>query len=111
MPTAWRSDFVVEAENLAHTCLQGRSSLADQLRRAAMSVCLNTAEGAGEYSAAEKARFYRLARRSATECAAALDICRALRLVDEPALDKGDDQLRRIVSMLTKLVVRSPGDL
>jgi len=38
-------------------------------QRAATSVPLNIAEGAGEYSGAEKSRFYRIAKRSATECA------------------------------------------
>jgi len=45
--------------------------------------------------------------RSATECAAALDICRAIRVGDKPDLELGDDMLRRIVSMLTKLILRA----
>ncbi len=49
-------------------------SVADQLIRAASSIMLNIAEGAGEYSSPEKARFYRMARRSAWECAAILDV-------------------------------------
>jgi four helix bundle protein len=53
---------------------RGRAYLADQFQRAASSVPLNIAEGAGEYSSAEKGRFYRMAKRSATECAALL-IC------------------------------------
>ena len=100
-------EFVVHAERLAQSLPVGRSALADQLRRAAMSICLNTAEGAGEFSAAEKARFHRLARRSATECAAALDICRVLSLSEESGLATGDEMLRRIVSMLTKMVMRT----
>ena len=100
-------EFVTHAEQLAESLPAGRASLADQLRRASMSICLNTAEGAGEFSPAEEARFYRLARRSATECAAALDICRAIRVGDKPDLELGDDMLRRIVSMLTKLILRT----
>ncbi len=98
--------FVAHAEQLVQGLPSGRSALADQLRRASMSICLNTAEGAGEFSRAEKARFYRLARRSATECAAALDICRVLGLSEPDALEAGDELLRRIVSMLTKMVMR-----
>jgi four helix bundle protein len=86
-------EFVTHAEQLAESLPLGRASLADQLRAASMSICLNTAEGAGEFRPAEKARFYRLARRSATECAAALDICRAIRVGDKPDLELGDDML------------------
>ena len=100
-------DFVVHADQLIQNLPPGRGALADQLRRASMSICLNTAEGAGGFSPAEKARFYRLARRSATESAGALDICRSLHLSDESALDAGDDLLRRVVSMLTKMIMRA----
>ena len=54
---------------------RGRAYLADQLQRAATSVALNIAEGAGEFPRNEKARFYRMAKRSATECAAIFDVC------------------------------------
>ena len=103
-------EFVVHAEQLVRALPSERSALADQIRRASMSICLNTAEGAGEFSPAEKARFYRLARRSATECAAAIDICRVLDLSEEPALEAGDILLRRIVSILTRMIMRTaPG--
>src|SRR5438034_11291886 len=48
--------------------------LRDQLDRASASIVLNIAEGAGRSSAPDKARFYAIARGSATECAAALDV-------------------------------------
>ena len=48
--------------------------LGRQLVKAASSIPLNIAEGAGEFSAGEKARFYRIARRSAAETAAAYDV-------------------------------------
>jgi len=53
---------------------KGRAHLKDQLDRSATSIVLNIAEGAGEFSRADKQRFYRIARRSATEAAATLDI-------------------------------------
>lgn len=48
-----------------------------------LSIPLNMAEGAGEYAIDEKSRFYRMAKRSATECASILDVCRKLQLLDE----------------------------
>ena len=66
---------------------------------------LNIAEGAGEFAAAEKARFYRIARRSATECAAILDVCAALRIADPAPLAASRDLLLRVVAMLTKMAL------
>jgi four helix bundle protein len=97
-------EFVALADTVVASLPRGHSSLADQFQRAAASIVLNIAEGAGEYSGQEKARFYRMAKRSATECAAALDVCRARKLVGEPLLDVGRAALLRIVSMLIKLV-------
>ena len=53
---------------------KGRAHLKGQLDRSATSIVLNIAEGAGEFSRADKQRFYRMVRRSATESAATLDI-------------------------------------
>jgi four helix bundle protein len=99
-------DWLVIADKLATTLPKGRAYLADQLRRAATSISLNIAEGAGEFAAADKARFYRMARRSATECAAILDGCRALTLGEPDLLGAGRELLCRIVAMLTALVLR-----
>lgn len=59
-------DFVVCANDFVEGLPRGRAYLANQLQRAATSVPLNIAEGTGEFSGAEKARFYRMAKRSAT---------------------------------------------
>ena len=82
----------------------GCGDLANQLRRATNSIALNIAEGAGEYSRRDKARFYRMARRSAHECAAALDVARQLEIIDRGRFDDARGLLLRIVSMLVKMV-------
>ena len=74
------------------------------LKRAGASVPLNIAEGAGEYASNEKIRFYRMAKRSATECAGIFDICQRLQIMEESYHSKGRELLVRIVSMLTKMV-------
>ena len=102
-------DFVALANSTVERLPRGRNYLADQLNRAASSVPLNIAEGAGEFSPKEKARFYRMARRSATECAAILDVCRRLALVEEEAHLAGREALLRIVSMLVPLI-KSQGE-
>ncbi len=55
--------------------------------RASASIVLNIAGGAGEFAKREKARFYRIARRSATEFAEILDILRELELVEQAKLE------------------------
>jgi four helix bundle protein len=99
-------EFRVVADQLASGLPKGRAYLADQLRRAALSIPLNVAEGAGEFAAADKARFYRMARRSGTECAAILHACRALSLVQDQATEPARALLDRIVAMLTAMVLR-----
>jgi len=101
--------FLVLADDKASALPRGRAYLADQLRRAASSICLNIAEGAGEFAPGDKARFYRMARRSATECAAILDACRALTLVEESQLEAGRLLLLRIVAMATAMVLKLSG--
>ena len=76
-------EFVIIADGIVEQLPRGRGYLSDQLQRAALSIALNIAEGAGEYSSDEKIRFYRMAKRSATECAAIVNICLRLQLIDE----------------------------
>jgi four helix bundle protein len=68
-------EFVIVADEIVKHLPRGRGYLSDQLQRAALSIPLNIAEGAGEYSVDEKIRFYRMAKRSATECSAILNVC------------------------------------
>ena len=81
----------------------GRAHLKDQLDRAGTSVVLNIAEGAGEFSPPEQQRFYRIARRSAIETAAVLDILERRRSLSTQALKPARDLVVRVVSMLVRL--------
>ena len=95
--------LVILIDEVVEHLPRGRAYLADQLLRAGTSVPLNIAEGAGECSASEKIRFYRMARRSATECASIFDVCLNLHLIDKARYSKGRELLIRIVAMLTKM--------
>jgi four helix bundle protein len=96
-------ELVVLVDEIVEDLPRGRGYLADQFQRAALSVPLNIAEGAGEFSTAEKSRFYRMAKRSATECAGIFDVCFRLELIENEMHDKGRELLLRIVAMLTKM--------
>jgi four helix bundle protein len=103
-------DLAVEAvavvDELAEELPEGRGYIRDQLRRAANSIALNIAEGAGEYVAAEKARFYRMARRSATECAGQILVCERLGLAEAPRISAALDLLQQVIGRLVALVRR-----
>ena len=99
-------DFVALVDDVVESLPRGRGHIADQLQRASLSVALNIAEGAGEFSSKDKKGFYRMALRSATESAAILDVCGRLDLTQDEVLSSGRDLLLRIVSMLTRLVLR-----
>jgi four helix bundle protein len=83
-------------------------NLIEQLLRAASSVCLNIAEGAGEYSRDEKIRFYRIARRSAWECSAAVDLLSLSAADDHPAVIAAAPRLNEIAALLTTMIIRRP---
>ena len=82
---------------------KGQSELVDQLRRATVSIPLNIAEGTGKPSLAERKRFYGIARGSAMECAAILDLLRIQRFVDPKEAADGKELISRTIAMLTKL--------
>ena len=96
-------EFVAAAAGIISELRTGYSSLADQLRRAALSVPVNIAEGVGRTSVADRRRHYAIARGSAMECAAILDACRVLAVTSPARLATGRSLLLRIVQMLSKL--------
>jgi four helix bundle protein len=75
-----------------------------QLDRASTSIPLNIAEGNGRFTSADRCRFFDIARGSALECAAALDVVVAKRVLTEANNDAGKAGLAEIVSMLVGLI-------
>lgn len=96
-------EFVALAGQIAASVPRGHAPLRDQLHRAAFSVPLNIAEAAGRASEADAARHYAIARGSAMECAAVLDVIAALAANDDSRHRKATELLARVVAMLTKL--------
>lgn len=91
----------------AGICRQPRlGCLRDQLDRASVSIVLNIAEGAGRTTGPDKAHFFAIARGSATESAAALDLLLARGLVGPTEHRHARGLLVRIVQMMTRLIAR-----
>lgn len=95
--------FLATVTKLVPRIPKGHGELVEQLRRAALSVPLNIAEGSGKFNR-DAVRFYTIARGSALECAAILDVLEALGVIDEVSLQKPRGLLERVVSMLTGLI-------
>ena len=80
------------------------SPAVQQLERATVSIPLNIAEGTGKWTAADKCRYYDIARGSAVECAACLDVLMAQRRIAEAVVTAGKELLVPIVAMLMGLI-------
>ena len=97
-------EYADAADSIAAKLKRGNAHIRDQLRGASDSIVNNVAEGAGELHPAEKARFYRIALRSSTECAATLHTCQRRELAELEAIESARILLKRVVEMLTRLV-------
>jgi len=78
----------------------------DQLDRASTSIPLNIAEGNGKFSPPDRARYFEIARGSAVECAACLDVLVARKLTSAEAVLRAKEKLASIVRMLIGLLRR-----
>ena len=85
---------------------RGYGPLRDQLDRASASIVLNIAEGCGRFSRGDKAQFYLIARGSAMESAAVLDVLLSRGLVADAIHRHAVGLLIRVTQMLTRLVQR-----
>jgi four helix bundle protein len=84
--------------------ISARAAAKDQLDRASTSIPLNIAEGNGKFSTKDRARFFEMARGSALECAACLDVLLVRKLASEKQVVLSKERLARIVQMLVGLL-------
>jgi four helix bundle protein len=93
---AWVAQFV--------DGLDGSAKFArDQLLRSSQSIPQNIAEGNAKRQGADRRRYFAIARGSATESAASLDVLAAINAREVAQAEEGKRLCRRIVKMLVKL--------
>ncbi|HEV3149066.1 MAG TPA: four helix bundle protein [Chthoniobacterales bacterium] len=92
----WVGDFLA--------AISAKVAAKDQLDRASTSIPLNIAEGNGRFSVKDRARFLEMARGSALECAACLDVLLVRKLTGEEKVVAAKEKLARIVQMLIGLL-------
>ena len=97
-------EFVIACYSLIKTFPpEERFNMVQQIRRAALSVQLNIAEGASRKSDTERKRFYEIARGSVIEIDAALEIATELKYITKEEIDELGGLLIRCFQMLTKM--------
>jgi four helix bundle protein len=96
--------FAAEAAALARLLDRVDWPVANQLVRASISIMLNIAEGSGEYRSLEKARFYRMARRSCYETAAIVDHLLSTHRLGAEEAQSFDTKLARMAADLSALI-------
>jgi four helix bundle protein len=100
-------EFLALSVELPANLPRGHAALAEQLRRAALSIPLNIAEAAGRTGEADAARHYGIARGSTMECAAIVDALGIVAAIPADQHAAAARLLERLVAMLTKLCSRS----
>ena len=83
---------------------QERFGMISQIRRAALSVHLNVAEGCSRKSLAERRRFYEIARGSLIEVDAALDIAVDLNYTSKETLKELGVLIIRTFQLISKMI-------
>ena len=96
--------FIALVVSLISRLPRGYFFLADELKRASVSIPQNIAEGSGKPSVADRSRYMGIARGSAMECGAILDVGATLKLFSASDHEKGMELVERIISMLTRMM-------
>ena len=96
--------LVAWCEDIIQRC-DGRASAKQHLDDASCSVPNNIAEGNGKWTPKDRRKFFDIARSSALECASCLDVLVAKRRIAAEEVVAGKGMLRRVVSMLTRMIL------
>lgn len=102
---SFSKSFVLESYKLTKILpADEKFGMISQIRRAALSVHLNIAEGASRKSEAERKRFYEIFRGSMIEIDAAIDIANELGYLNNYDLNKLGESMIKCFKILSGLI-------
>lgn len=107
---AWKQAHLLVLEVYKTTKLfpkEEQYSLVDQIRRAAISIVSNIAEGFSRESYKEKVQFYAIARGSLTEVQSQLLVARDLEFMDKKIFDETEYLVISVNKLLSALIKSS----
>ena len=96
--------FTKEVIMLTDKLPKGNYFLSDQLRRAALSISLNIAEGNGRWHKKDRKNFFIIARGSCFECVPILQLLKDIGCLDVLKYDKIRSDLEIIGKMVNALI-------
>ncbi len=96
-------EFLALTTEILEKLPRGHARLANQFDDASMSVALNIAEGVGKTTEPDQAKFFAIARGSAMECGAIVDVCNVRGLATADLTARAEALVIRLVQMLSKL--------
>ncbi|MCW3111986.1 MAG: hypothetical protein JWR18_382 [Segetibacter sp.] len=88
-----------------------RYVLTSQLRRAAISVCSNIAEGSSRKTKPDKRRFFEISRSSLVEIDTQIEIALVIEYLQKKQIAELESYLERVFMMLTKLMEKIDGEI
>jgi four helix bundle protein len=97
-------DFADDVYTIIENLEKGFSHIRDQFGRASLSISLNIAEGNGKWHAAERKKFFLIARGSAFECVPLLEICLRRKILTSVQHQNMKQKIKSISMMLSKLI-------
>ena len=102
----YANELIIECYALVNLLpFEERFNLVQQIKRAALSVKLNIAEGATRKSPQERRRFFEISRGSLVEIDAAFEVCVKLNYCQIERLQRLSVLLNKIYAMLCKMIV------
>ncbi len=97
-------DFYKLTENFPKSEIFG---ITNQIRRAAVSIASNIAEGASRKSMSERKRFYEISRSSLVEIDTQIEISLGLNLINENDIAAIDNKINHLFAMMSNLIAKS----